>query len=125
MNKEEIDKWLYEKYGCSYTRLEELHDFYFEKYTDLKEENNQLKEELKAVNKGLRKVLSKRKKWKYRYYKEKMKNRKAIKYIEDKIQKSFKADYGLEPFERTDRLFTETVFELQKIEQILDKGVDK
>ena len=53
-------------------------------------------------------------------YREKI--RKAIKYIEDKIQKSFKADYGLEPFERTDRLFTETVFELQKIEQILEKG---
>lgn len=63
-----------------------------------------------------------KKKWKYRYDKEKRKNRKVIKYIEDKIQKSFKADYGLELFERTDRLFTETVFELQKIEQILEKG---
>ncbi len=43
MNLEAINKWLDEEYGCSYTRLEELHDFYFEKYCDLKQENNQLK----------------------------------------------------------------------------------
>ena len=44
MNLEAINKWLDEEYGCSYTRLEELHDFYFEKYCDLKKENKQLKE---------------------------------------------------------------------------------
>ena len=44
MNKEEIDKWLDNEYGVSYTRLEELHDFYFEKYCDLKEENKHLKD---------------------------------------------------------------------------------
>lgn len=43
MNLEAINKWLDNEYGCSYTRLEELHDFYFEKYCDLKKENNQLK----------------------------------------------------------------------------------
>ena len=43
MNLETINKWLDEEYGCSFTRLEELHDFYFEKYCDLKKENNQLK----------------------------------------------------------------------------------
>lgn len=83
MNKEEIDKWLDEQYGCSYTRLEVLHDFYFEKYTDLKQENQHLKEELKAVRKGLSKVSVKRNKWKNRYYKEKKKNRRAIKYIKE------------------------------------------
>ena len=46
MNKEEIDKWLDEEYGCSYTRLEELHDFYFEKYCNFKEEIKQLKERI-------------------------------------------------------------------------------
>lgn len=46
MNREAINKWLDEEYGCSYTRLEELHDFYFEKYCDLKQENKQLKEKL-------------------------------------------------------------------------------
>lgn len=43
MNLEAINKWLDEEYGCSYTKLEELHDFYFEKYCDLKKENQQLK----------------------------------------------------------------------------------
>ncbi len=44
MNIEAINKWLDEEYGCSYTRLEELHDFYFKKYCDLKKENKQLKD---------------------------------------------------------------------------------
>lgn len=44
MNLEAINKWLDEEYGCSYTRLEELHDFYFEKYCDLQQENQQLKD---------------------------------------------------------------------------------
>ena len=47
MNLETINKWLDEEYGCSYTKLEELHDFYFEKYCDLKQENKQLKEKVK------------------------------------------------------------------------------
>ena len=53
MSKEEIDKWLDNEYGVSYTRLEELHDFLIEqnmKYQDkidiLQQENKQLKEEL-------------------------------------------------------------------------------
>ena len=44
MNIETINKWLDEEYGCSYTRLEELHDFYFEKYCDLQKENKELKD---------------------------------------------------------------------------------
>lgn len=44
MNLETINKWLDEEYGCSYTKLEELHDFYFEKYCDLKQENKRLKD---------------------------------------------------------------------------------
>ena len=44
MNIEAINKWLDEEYGCSYTRLEELHDFYFEKYCDLKKKKKKLKD---------------------------------------------------------------------------------
>ena len=44
MSLEEINKWLDNEYGVSYTRLEELHDFYFEKYCDLQQENKQLKD---------------------------------------------------------------------------------
>ena len=54
MNKEEIDNWLDEEYGCSYTRLEELHDFYFEKYIDLREENKQLKDVIEEIRKRLK-----------------------------------------------------------------------
>ena len=46
MNLETINKWLDEEYGCSFTRLEELYDFYFEKYCDLKKENQELKKQL-------------------------------------------------------------------------------
>lgn len=42
MNLETINKWLDEECGCSYTRLEELHNFYFEKYCDLQQENKKL-----------------------------------------------------------------------------------
>lgn len=57
MNKEEIDKWLDNEYGVSYTRLEELHDFLIEqnmKYQDkidiLQQENKQLKERIEVAD---------------------------------------------------------------------------
>ena len=49
MNLEAINKWLDEEYGCSYTKLEELHDFYFEKYCDLKKKNKKLKDKLSKI----------------------------------------------------------------------------
>lgn len=57
MNLETINKWLDEEYGCSYTKLEELHNFYFEKYRDLKQENKKLKmivNEYERLNKGFK-----------------------------------------------------------------------
>lgn len=56
MNREAINKWLDEEYGCSYTRLEELHDFYFEKYCDLKQENKQLKDNWNIINQEILKI---------------------------------------------------------------------
>ena len=47
------------------------------------------------------------------------KENKILDYIKDKIMKSFKADYGLEGGKSSDRLFTETVIELQLIEKML------
>lgn len=44
MTKEEIDKWLYNEYGMSYTGLEELHDIYFVKCCNLQQENKKLKD---------------------------------------------------------------------------------
>jgi len=56
MNREAINKWLDEEYGCSYTRLEELHDFYFEKYCDLKQENKQLKDNWNIIKQEILKT---------------------------------------------------------------------
>lgn len=58
MNLETINKWLDEEYGCSYTKLEELHDFYFEKYCDLKQENKQLKAQTEEYQKALDETMS-------------------------------------------------------------------
>lgn len=51
----------------------------------------------------------------------------ARSYIKDKIQKSFKADWGLPGGNASDRLFTETVIEMQIIDSILlgEREVDK
>ena len=53
MNIKEIDKWLDEEYGCSYTRLEELFNFeidkqlkLFDKVEQLEKENKQLKDKI-------------------------------------------------------------------------------
>lgn len=52
----------------------------------------------------------------------------VLDYINDKIARSFKADYGLSDV-RSDRLFTETVIELQIIADMLggnenEQGID-
>ena len=54
MNIQEIDKWLDNEYGCSYTRLEELHDYFFEKYTDQKEEIERLNNIINELEKWLK-----------------------------------------------------------------------
>lgn len=51
---------------------------------ELQQENKKLREKYKATNKGLIKVLSKRLKWKRRYYKEKYIRKELKKYIEDR-----------------------------------------
>lgn len=45
MNLETINKWLDEEYGCSYTKLEELHDWLVEENMKLKDKNQQLKKQ--------------------------------------------------------------------------------
>lgn len=49
MNIQEIDKLLDNEYGTSYTRLGELHDYFFEKYTDQKEEIERLNNKLLLI----------------------------------------------------------------------------
>ena len=78
MNLETINKWLDEEYGCSYTKLEELHDFYFEKYCDLKQENQELKMESEKLTQL--------------WLDSQEKRRKAIEYLEQPYRDNF--DYS-------------------------------
>ena len=45
---------------------------------------------------------------------------KIKQHIENKIRKSFEVDWGISD-KRSDRLFTETIVELQIIEQMIDE----
>lgn len=55
MNLQEIDKWLDEEFGVSYTRLEELHDFVLEQ--GMKKEEN-LKKQLEAYENMRKEIIS-------------------------------------------------------------------
>lgn len=55
---------------------------------ELQEENKQLREKYKATNKGLIKVLSKRLKWKRRYYKEKYIRKELKKWLEEEHKRN-------------------------------------
>ena len=59
MSKEEIDEWLYNEYGTSYTRLEELLEYFFEKYTDQKEEIERLNNIINELEKWLKYEINK------------------------------------------------------------------
>lgn len=48
---------------------------------------------------------------------------KVREHIKNKITKSFEYDYCLDTSNPSDRLFTETVIELQNILQIIDKAL--
>lgn len=49
MNLEEINKWLDEEYGCSYTRLEELHDWLVDKDIKNRDEIDRLNNIIKIM----------------------------------------------------------------------------
>ena len=49
MNIEEIDKWLDNEYGCSYTRLEELHDFLIDRNMKYQDEIERYKNSIEKI----------------------------------------------------------------------------
>lgn len=55
MNLETINKWLDEKYGCSYTRLEELHYaiILYNLITNLQNNNQKLKKQIEVIDKAI------------------------------------------------------------------------
>lgn len=73
-----------------------------EEYIDnLEQENKLLREKLKATNKGLRKVLSKRLKWKRRYYKEKYIRKTLKKWLEEESDKTHISMYNIVAYSQT------------------------
>ena len=58
MNIEEIDKWLDNEYGCSYTRLEELHDFVVEQDLKHREEADKEIQRLNNIIKEVREYIN-------------------------------------------------------------------
>lgn len=57
MNIKEIDKWLDEEYGCSYTRLEELFNFEIDKQLKLFDKVEQLEKENKKYKEVIDKAI--------------------------------------------------------------------
>ena len=101
---EEIENTL--KFSKPYNELGTYNYFNCESIEKLLEENKSLQSQLKAKEEVIKEV------------------RETIK---TKLQKSFAYDYGLSGVDATgkDRLFTETVIELQLIDKILSKGENK
>jgi len=68
VNIQEIDKWLDNEYGVSYTRLEELHDFVVDQDLKHREEKDKeiekLTEELKNTKSRLKNVNNKKEHYK-------------------------------------------------------------
>ena len=56
MNIKEIDKWLDEEYGCSYTRLEELFNFEIDKQLKLFDKVEQLEKKTKKYKEVIEKI---------------------------------------------------------------------
>ena len=104
MNLEVINKWLDEEYGCSYTKLEELHDFYFEKYCDLQQENKILKENAENNDKVIDKV-----NWENQLLKKENKQLKSIIYELREHMLDIDYKMGWQYVEYLDRLLPEKI----------------
>ena len=104
MNIEAINKWL----DGSYTRLEELHDFYFKKYCDLQQENKQLNGAIQTYDILLKANVEENKQLKNNL-------NKLREYIKETKLKEFEKSYG----KRYGKTFTQA--EIIVCNMILDK----
>ena len=57
MNIEEVDKWLNEVYGVSYTKLCGTHNYLYEKSKKLEQENERLNNIINELEKWLKEVV--------------------------------------------------------------------
>lgn len=102
MTKEQVQQVLDELNEIKPEKLEGNSKRLFEAIMSIADERDELRQKVKEINKGINSLMQSRKKWKYRYYKTKSKNKelqKSVEQIYDDYQ-----DIGKMAFDYSDKL---------------------
>ncbi len=102
MTKEQVQQVLDELNEIKPEKLEGNLKRLFEAIMSIADERDELRQKVKEINKGINSLMQSRKKWKYRYYKMKNKNKdlqKSVEQIYDDYQ-----DIGKMAFNYSDKL---------------------
>ena len=102
MTKEQVQQVLDELNEIKPEKLEGNSKRLFEAIMSIADERDELRQKVKEINKGINSLMQSRKKWKYRYYKMKNKNKdlqKSVEQIYDNYQ-----DIGKMAFDYSDEL---------------------
>lgn len=102
MTKEQVQQVLDELNEIKPEKLEGNSKRLFEAIMSIADERDELRQKVKEINKGINSLMQSRKKWKYRYYKMKNKNKdlqKSVEQIYDNYQ-----DIGKMAFDYADKL---------------------
>lgn len=115
MTKEQVQQVLDELNEIKPEKLEGNSKRLFEAIMSIADERDELRQKVKEINKGINSLMQSRKKWKYRYYKMKNKNKdlqKSVEQIYDDYQ-----DIGKMAFDYSD--------ELEQKDKIIDLMVER
>ena len=102
MTKEQVQQVLDELNEIKPEKLKGNSKRLFEAIMSIADERDELRQKVKEINKGINSLMQSRKKWKYRYYKMKNKNKdlqKSVEQIYDDYQ-----DIGKMAFDYSDEL---------------------
>ncbi len=102
MTKEQVQQVLDELNEIKPEKLKGNSKRLFEAIMSIADERDELRQKVKEINKGINSLMQRRKKWKYRYYKMKNKNKdlqKSVEQIYDNYQ-----DIGKMAFDYSDEL---------------------
>ena len=102
MTKEQVQQVLDELNEIKPEKLKGNSKRLFEAIMSIADERDELRQKVKEINKGINSLMQSRKKWKYRYYKMKNKNKdlqKSVEQIYDNYQ-----DIGKIAFDYSDKL---------------------
>lgn len=102
MTKEQVQQVLDELNEIKPEKLKGNSKRLFEAIMSIADERDELRQKVKEINKGINSLMQSRKKWKYRYYKMKNKNKdlqKSVQQIYDNYQ-----DIGKMAFDYSDEL---------------------